>query len=239
MQKLKNVVFAVSLMVFLACGYCNAQANPSHTNLGSIETTTNRIRVIQPLRDRTPEKKATGEIETSTYAIPGDEGNLYLTIAGAKGDARFRALVDSFVKHEGMQQLKDDTHFSVLATGTPMYEGRYKDQFTTLPCVRLQTADGQKLAEYAGDDIPSTEHLYPVLRQVYWNYHGRRCGPKGCPPKQQCAPDYKVVVVPDVVVNPARPNPTVPSTFPVWQVLLAVGAGILVAFVDVFSREWE
>lgn len=239
MQKVKNVVI-VLLASVIFCGSYNEPCSAEHPELiGTIEVETNHLRFARPVRDRTPEKRATGKIETSTYSIPGDEGNLYLTIAGTKGDERFTNLVASFAKHQGMQELKGDTHFNVLATGTPMYEGRYKDQFSTLPCVRLQTADGQKLAEYTGDNIPSTEHLYPALRQVYWNYHGRRCGPKGCPPKKECAPDYKVVVVPEPVIQPAKVVPPAPQAFPVWQVLLAVGAGVLVAFIDVFSREWE
>lgn len=173
---------------------------------------------------------------------PVDGSALYLTVAGTPGNGGFEALRFAFEMRPDLKQIKSSCHFRVLSTRDPDYAERYSDQFTTLPTVRLQSADGLVVYEVSGEGIPTLDRLAVELAShvTGMECHRRRHGDD----RYEKDGGDRYDVAPPHVVTPPAATPTDPPVrrVPLWRVLLygcvsslggwVVGAGYAVA------KEW-
>lgn len=153
---------------------------------------------------------------------PQDATKAYLTVFGQETEPRYLAVVTWM--NRDLKGLRDQFHFSAIKEGHPMFTQRYGSTVKSLPCVRLQSPDGQVIYQASGDNIPGTPN---ALKAAIQNAQ------RNCPwrPKPDNTPDP---VTPDPEPQPVEPEPT-PDTveptptegdFSVWLVLglIAVGA---------------
>jgi hypothetical protein len=92
--------------------------------------------------------------EERVVRLPQDQGKFYLTILGNRNDARVVSLQQWFHSHPTLKSLKSQTHYNVITTDTVMFRDRYASSTQQVPCVRLQSPDGQVISEYAGAQLP-------------------------------------------------------------------------------------
>jgi hypothetical protein len=102
---------------------------------------------------------ATGSLKEMVYELPSDSGKLYLTVAGTSNDPQYKALCKLFNSSPEYRELRDQYQYTQLAKGSAMYQGRYTNEFTDFPCVRVQSTDGSRLKEWSGDGIPDNATL--------------------------------------------------------------------------------
>lgn len=146
--------------------------------------------------------------EEQIVSLPQDQNKPYLTVFGSPADPKFKAINAWFKSNENLVAIKDQTHFNSIATTSAMYRERYAKGARTLPCVRLQTADGEPIVELAGRDVPMTgEALAKALNRAAsdaecFRRH-RECTPPDRDPEPQPLPPD---VTPDNPLVPQEPK---------------------------------
>jgi len=141
--------------------------------------------------------------------LPRDQQRPYLTIIGSQSDPRFQTLCDWFDRHPTLRAIKDQTHFNAIPTQSPHFLERLSPTYRETPCIRLQDASGNIVAEFAGNELPFTSDA--LARGL--NTQARNCFRR---------PDV------DPAPQPLMPAPQPQSHFP-WILLgglTAAGAGL-------------
>lgn len=132
--------------------------------------------------------------------LPQDQGKWYLTLMGDKSDEQFATVSDWFNQNPQLRKLKSQTHFNMLPADSAMFQDRYRENTATLPCIRLQTAEGVVVFQASGDNLPLTaEALTKGLSERIFNFR-RRCPDGNCRPHREPTPEPKPV--PDTDEDP-------------------------------------
>lgn len=87
--------------------------------------------------------------------LPQDAGKWYLSIVGDAKDPQYHQLVHWFDTNSDLRQLRQQTHYHAVTTDSPLYE-LYRPHTRSLPCVRLQRADGSLVYQQTGQSIPQS-----------------------------------------------------------------------------------
>jgi hypothetical protein len=88
--------------------------------------------------------------------LPKDQSRLYLTVVGNQSDPRYRTICEWFDRNPTLREMRDQTHFSAIPKSSPHWFERLAPNYRETPCVRLQAASGDIVAEFAGSDLPMT-----------------------------------------------------------------------------------
>jgi hypothetical protein len=156
---------------------------------------------------------------------PQDATKSYLTVFGQETEPRYLAVVTWM--NRDLKGLRDQFHFSAIKEGHPMFTQRYGSTVKSLPCVRLQTPDGQVIYQASGDNIPGSPN---ALKAAIENAQ-RNCPWRPSPnPDPAPTPDPEPQPVepqPEPTPDTVEPAPAAPD-FSVWVVLglVAAGAGL-------------
>lgn len=111
--------------------------------------------------------------------LPQDGNRFFCTIIGTNGEARYESLKTWFSEVPELKAFAKQTHFNKYATQSTEFKQRYhKTAGKTFPLVRVLTADGKKLLELRGDEIPmSGEALTKHLNTECIRRWRQRCQP--------------------------------------------------------------
>lgn len=175
-----------------------------------------------------------------------DSGKLYLTIFGAPQNADVAAVRRVFDSAE-FRPIKDATFYNVYLTTSPMF-ARYRADVPTLPCLRLQSADGRNvIPEMAGQNFPhDMAALADVLKtQLYlhdsgldggiFDHPGRTCPGPDCP-GGQCHRRPDPVVQPDPAPQPQPIADEPPAEYPLWPIGLGALAFVVAVYCALRAR---
>jgi hypothetical protein len=163
--------------------------------------------------------------------LPQDQGRFYLTVFGNDGEYRYEQVKSWIASDPQLNALKTQTIYNTYRVDSVMYRERYAQGISDIPCVRLQTAQGQVVFEATGTNIPmSAEALYNGIAEGCRKRHCRPC-PQPAPVNPQPTPVNPSPQPQPPIVKP-DPKPVV-HDFPspmVWVGLivagLAIGGGI-------------
>lgn len=86
--------------------------------------------------------------------LPQDGHTAYVTLCGKPGEKRFERLRSWFHFVPVLKAIARATHFHAIDTRHRWYGGRYVKLAKCLPCVIVQTADGEKLLEVTDVSTP-------------------------------------------------------------------------------------
>jgi len=155
--------------------------------------------------------------------LPQDQDKFFTSVVGDANDGTYQRLLTWFDTNPDLKQLKDSTFFNAVTTDDPIYS-RYAPNTKMLPMVRVQDAQGNVLAQIAGDEIPTTaERLYNCIGvQVQLRLphlkHRHRPQPKPESPKP---------VQPIIVHVDAPPQPLSDSRELSFRVKREIAAGLI------------
>jgi hypothetical protein len=130
-----------------------------------------------------------------------DTARLHLSVVGVPGSAQYQNVLTWFKSDDRLSSLRASTHFHAIATGSPMYDERYRPNIHGLPTIRIQDGRGIVLYESWGDAIPKS----PIaLANAIENETSQLCDPPCLPwrrkmEKQQAAPDPGVITPEDLM----------------------------------------
>lgn len=168
--------------------------------------------------------------------LPADANNWYVSVMGNPSDPEYQKLVQWFQTNPQLQTLADRTHYSVIPSTSQLYRKRYAPTAATLPCVRVQTADGTVLCQLSGDNIPATS---PAMYSAIKTYCLRRCDPSPQPNIHyhihKTEPEAKPEPKPETPFED-EPLPTPAEDKPLWPWLIVVG---VVSIVVGVAHEWR
>jgi hypothetical protein len=180
--------------------------------------------------------------------LPNDQGKWYISVVGEATDPAYLRTLSWFETDANLKNLKSKVHFCPVTTAHPMYQERYAANVKGLPTVRVQKADGTRVYEAAGKNLPMTaDGLYGAiagavstaqgLRPILpWrrDMEGRCPGP--CPtPTPNPTPDPDPQPIDDggaPIVDPPADEP-----WPLWGLALLVNVGLLVGLVSGYGRK--
>lgn len=74
--------------------------------------------------------------QEKVVALPQDQETAYLTLFGDRNDPKFRAMVRWFETDATLVAIKNQTHYNVISSDTPMYRERYA---STVPVSRTDS----------------------------------------------------------------------------------------------------
>lgn len=160
--------------------------------------------------------------------LPQDQGRFYLTVFGNDGEYRYEQVKSWIANDPQLNALKTQTIYNTYRVDSVMFRERYAQSTGNIPCVRLQTPQGQIVFEATGTNIPmSAEALYNGIAE---GCRRRRCPcphPQPAPVNPQPAPVTPAPVTPAPIVKP-EPKPVV-HDFPspgVWIGLVVTGLAV-------------
>lgn len=179
--------------------------------------------------------------------LPQDSGKWHLSIVGDGNDLRYTEIASWFQNHEGLKQLREQTHYHVVTTDSQEYAA-YKSSTQRLPLVRLQLPHGQRYCtgkactnvvyEKSDSEIPkSADVLYASLigrvKAVSATIKAGLPGVKPLQAESPAVPDLKIEV-PQLPASPAVAAPefqrdTTVDLYPIFYHLLSIVGGFLLA----------
>lgn len=179
-------------------------------------------------------------VEERVIDLPADQNKWHVSVVGTPGDLKYETVKGWFDSHASLKHLKAQTHFHPIATTSTMYRDRYAPNTPNVPCVRIQSADGEVQYQVCGPDIPmSADALNQAIRTEL--LRRRRCGPDGCPspqPRPQPQPEPLPDPEPQPLDHTGPPDvaPEPKSGMPPWWLL--IGLGVFGAGAGVASK-WK
>lgn len=87
-------------------------------------------------------------------ALPQDQAKTYCSVFYDPRDAQQAQVVRWFDENSQLADLKRKTHFAAIPSTSTMFAARYAGTVNSLPCIRLQTANGDTLCQMSGNRIP-------------------------------------------------------------------------------------
>lgn len=154
-----------------------------------------------PLPDTHPfTGEAYGVVQTEKRIVelPQDGDKPYVSIMGDPRDPKFHEVVKWFETNETLKSVKAQTHYRVYTTSDPTYKARYAGSLPALPAIRVQNAQGERLYQASGGNLPMTGE---AVANVFTTECFRRwCRPA---PQPEPEPDYEPYVPP----SPDQPVP--------------------------------
>ncbi len=151
--------------------------------------------------------------------LPNDQGKWYVSVVGDANDANYKKIIGWFDTNKKLKKLKDQVHFSSVTKGTAIYTERYAPNVYGLPTIRVQKANGERVYEAYGNNIPMSadglnsaiaERVLPWRKQV-----DDRCRPQPSPkpePNPPLDPEPQPIIdggVPDMDASPRKGLPAV------------------------------
>lgn len=179
--------------------------------------------------------------------LPQDEDAWYISVVGPEGERA--EILRWFDAHEGLADLKRQTHFCTPTYGSPIYNERYAGNIEATPTVRLQDAQGVVLYEVAGQEVPQTASgLFDGLRNAIRGKQRllpwRRKMEEQCKPQTQPEPEPEPVAPFEPKAGPPKIEEPESAGVPIALVILACviavigGAtgGVVVAYKKEYSE---
>jgi uncharacterized protein (UPF0248 family) len=96
-----------------------------------------------------------GPIGERIMNVPQDQNKWYVSVVGETGNTQYKEILSWFDSGE-LKNFKDQVFFIPVTTQNPIYADRYEKNTKTLPMVRVQDAEGIRIYEVQGTEIPAT-----------------------------------------------------------------------------------
>lgn len=171
--------------------------------------------------------------------LPQEQNKLYVTVIGDPASDRTQELTGWFSNHPTLVKVKNATQYSVMDTTSPMYLGRVSQSQAfappSLPCIRVQSADGQIIYQVSGNNVPlSAEGLCNQLQT--------NCFRRVQPSQSNINYHYHF----DVPVEKEAKKEVIEDVFksgsldiPVWFYCVSAGVCLLTGIGIMFGKEYR
>lgn len=205
----------------------------------SVENAHDRIVTVDQSQRAALEQLAEKQAEAKDRIIRlPEDGSVYYTSVFVKADWRRRPqdreLLAWFGSNPRLLSLRSQTHYNVYTERSPLWKTRYSKTLTTLPSVRVQTANGRVTYQSSVGNLPkSADGLADEITGCIRKRRKDRRHPTPTP-----KPDVDVDV--DVTPAPVIPDfvepvkPAFPWALLVIAVILAGAVPVIVHFKNAF-----
>ena len=124
--------------------------------------------------------------EARIAKLPQDGNKFYCTVFGEAGTAEYDAIVEWFETVPELKAFAAQTHFNKYPKQSTEYKQRYGKTVKSLPMIRVQKANGEKLFQVSGANIPMSGEALAQHLNTECLRRWRLCCPR---PKPEPSPE--------------------------------------------------
>jgi hypothetical protein len=171
--------------------------------------------------------------EARVVKLPQDGDKLFCTVFGEAGNADYEAISEWFKTVPELKAFAAQTHFNNYPKQSTEYKQRYGKTVKSLPMIRVQKANGEKLFQISGANIPMSGEALAKNLNTECLRRWRQCCPRPKPEPSPEPDDEEVEPAPDDKdVGPVTPEDDASLGVLLAIVAVGVAAGFIAAGVS-------